>query len=211
MLLRSQSRQQLSRSTVEARLAALALGNPSIANAEGRADHRRRSVVGWVLRLTAWVGIAVGFGIALLLAALTVGPRFLPYQAYAVISESMEPAIPTGSVVVLRPVGPMELMVGDVITFRRPGHADAVVTHRILGMETTGDTSLLITRGDANEEADPWRVPALSEKNWKLILALPQVGAWLEHLQGANGRLLLIAIPAMLLGCLALRDHLWRA
>jgi signal peptidase len=210
MHLRTPSSEAQTRASIEARLAALAMGASAYPSTDTGVYRRSRFATSYVLRFTAWVGIAMAFGLALLLAGLTVGPRFLPYQAYAVISESMEPAIPAGSVVVLSPVGPNDLVVGDVITFRRPGNAEAVVTHRIVGIEATGDSSLLITRGDANDEPDPWRVPALAE-NWRLSFALPQVGTLLEDLQGLNGRLLLIAIPALLLGLLALRDHVWHA
>src|SRR3954452_8638658 len=50
------------------------------------------TIASWVLMLAAGV-------VALGLFAITVGPRFLPYQALIVRSGWMAPTIPTGSIV----------------------------------------------------------------------------------------------------------------
>ena len=47
---------------------------------------------------------------------LTV-PRLFGYHIYSVISGSMEPAIPTGSLVYIKEMEPEEMQTGDVIAF----------------------------------------------------------------------------------------------
>ena len=66
---------------------------PTSAAATSRPAVRRAgAVVSWLL-LAAVTIVVLG------LAAITIGPRFLPYQALVVRSGSMSPTIPTGSIV----------------------------------------------------------------------------------------------------------------
>ena len=88
--------------------------------------------------LSSWAGRIHGLllaGAALAILSLTAGPRVLPYQTYFVLSGSMEPTIPVGSVIVLLPASAEELGNGDVITFGRPDHSETFVTLRIVGLE----------------------------------------------------------------------------
>ena len=68
------------------------------------------------------------------------------FCAYVVLSGSMEPEIPTGSVVVVDG-RKKEWNPGDVITYRR---GNMVVTHRIVEKSEEG----YCTKGDANAEED---------------------------------------------------------
>lgn len=82
---------------------------------------------------------------------LTV-PRFFGYDIFDVVSGSMEPELPVGSVVYSRPVSAPDVEQGDVIVFRQ---GDATITHRVV--ENRKVEGLFITRGDANpvEDLDP--------------------------------------------------------
>lgn len=86
----------------------------------------------------------------LTVAALLLGPRLLGYQSMAVISGSMEPGIPVGSVVLVKKADPTTLKAGDVITY---SISDAtMVTHRVV--EVDQENQLLTTKGDANNAND---------------------------------------------------------
>lgn len=74
----------------------------------------------------------------------------LPYNMYIVHTGSMEPTIPSGSAVLVHE-GPAER--GDVILFE-VHHENTM--HRWVKTRSDG---LVITKGDANRTADPWRVP----------------------------------------------------
>lgn len=90
-----------------------------------------------------------------LLAILLVGVRLTGLQIFSVLSPSMEPEYPTGSLIYVKEVDPMTLEVGDVITFRLNDTTTA--THRIIERvhETDSPDSLCFrTKGDANEIAD---------------------------------------------------------
>jgi len=83
-------------------------------------------------------------------------PNFMGYSVFNVITGSMEPAIPSGSMIVTRRVDPGAVQVGDVITFysRDPELMGATNTHRVVDVERTGDGFIFHTRGDANAVDD---------------------------------------------------------
>lgn len=76
-------------------------------------------------------------------------PRFLGFQAYNIISGSMEPELPTGSLVYVKATAPEDISAGDVIAFTADG---SVVVHRTV--ENHVVEGEIITKGDANEEPD---------------------------------------------------------
>lgn len=102
----------------------------------------------------------VGILLLLLLAAaclpLTV-PRFFGYHIYSVVSGSMEPAIPTGSLVYIREAKPEEIAEGDVIAFYGAADAASIITHRVV--ENRVVMGEFITKGDANQTPDMNPVP----------------------------------------------------
>ncbi|MFR3452465.1 MAG: hypothetical protein ACLTSX_13820 [Collinsella sp.] len=57
-----------------------------------------------------------------------MAPRFMGLQSYAIVSGSMEPSFPVGSLVYAEPIEPETLAVGDVAVFWRN---DEVVIHRV--------------------------------------------------------------------------------
>ena len=81
-------------------------------------------------------------------------PRFMGYEIYEVVSGSMEPAIPMGSVLYVEQVDPADLVVDDVVAFHRD---DSVVAHRVVANRTS--LGELVTKGDANNAEDPDPVP----------------------------------------------------
>jgi signal peptidase I len=168
----------------------------------------RTSRLGWAGRIASWLVIALATIIALGLLAITVGPRFLPYQALIVRSGSMAPTIPTGSVVFYKHKDAAAVKVGDVIVFNRPGVANEKVTHRVYKIGNSATGRYAITKGDANGTPDDWQVP-LQGKGWVAAFHIPTVGYALVDLQSTIGRLLLLIIPALALGAITLYE-IWR-
>lgn len=124
----------------------------------------------WVDHLTTGL-VAAAFAIAFLVA---VGPRMLPYKLGTVVTGSMEPTIPTGSLLVLDVVDGSSLQTGDIITFQPPDDP-TTITHRIVDVEETADGRLFVTKGDANASPDAWRIPAV-QFGTKYRFHLPYVG-----------------------------------
>jgi len=95
--------------------------------------------------------------VLLLLAGLVaLGATFWHegYRIYVVHTGSMEPTYRPGDLVIDKAVhGTVQR--GEVITFRHSDLATDVVTHRVVGVSSTGQIS---TKGDANRSADAWRI-----------------------------------------------------
>ena len=156
-------------------------------------------------KILGWIVMVVAALVVLGLLAVTVGPRFLPYQALIVRSGSMSPTIPTGSIVFYKKVNAADVTVGDIIVFNKPGVANEKVTHRVYKIGNGPTGKYFITKGDANGEPDDWQVPAAGT-GWISVFHLPAVGYGLVYLQSTFARLLLLVIPAILLGGITLYE-----
>ncbi|HEY0070003.1 MAG TPA: signal peptidase I [Chloroflexia bacterium] len=159
-------------------------------------------------RLATRLFTATGVALAIGVLALTVGPRFLPYQTYTVLSGSMVPTLPVGSVIVAVPAQGNELNTGDIITVANPQHPGVLVTHRIVAIENTPQGRTFKTKGDANNAPDSWVVPGTGS-GWRYAFSIPYLGYALSALQSDLGRLFLLVIPTVLLGGLLLIE-IWR-
>ena len=178
---------------------------PQDNDANTSSDGPRLGVVG---RVVAWVVMIAAGLVVLGLVAITIGPRFLPYQALIVRSGSMSPTIPTGSIVFYTKIPSAKVKVGDVIAFSKPGDPTEKVTHRVyqIGHSATGE--YFTTKGDANGTPDDWRVPAVGT-GWIARFHVPAIGYALVDLQSTLARLLLLVIPAILLGAITLYE-IWQ-
>lgn len=93
-----------------------------------------------------------------LLAGILIIPKLMGYEEMAVLTGSMEPEYPVGSLIYVKETEPENLQVGDVITYKLSG--DTVVTHRIVEIDTEAQT--VTTKGDANESNDGQPIPYAS-------------------------------------------------
>jgi signal peptidase len=90
----------------------------------------------------------------LIALVLAIGAaRLAGYGAFVVTSGSMSPSIAVGSLTVVQAVRPETIGVGDVITYALP---DRIVTHRVQAVSAEDGRVAFVTRGDANDVADPW-------------------------------------------------------
>lgn len=140
---------------------------------------------------------------------LTV-PRFLGYQVYSVISGSMEPAIPTGSLVYIRETLPEELIEGEVIAFYGARDSASIITHRVV--ENRVLMGEFLTKGDANQTNDMTPVP-YDNVIGRVERSIPAAGKVAEMFTSREGKILaggLIA-AAILLQLLAALAERWTA
>ncbi len=139
------------------------------------------------------------FGVVILIVFLLVLSKFsLPgnFQFLIVRSGSMEPAIKTGSIVVVKPVS--EYVIDDVITFSS-GHRNAMpTTHRIEEVKEVGGKKVFVTKGDANDSIDMNEV-LFRNVIGKVLLDIPYVGYVIATAQKPIGFIFLIGIPALLI------------
>ena len=76
-------------------------------------------------------------------------PQLVGYGVYNVVSGSMEPEIPIGSVIYVKPAEPEGIREGDVIAFQS---GDSVIAHRVVRNQKVEGT--FKTKGDANAGED---------------------------------------------------------
>jgi signal peptidase len=152
------------------------------------------------LRL-AWVAIAIGLvGVALLPHVITAVHR----DMYIVRGASMQPSIPLGAVIIVEPVDPATVAVGDVITFRASN--DTVVTHRVVALPVA-DSTEFATKGDASTSDDPIPVPA-SALIGRVDMVLPGLGILLTLLASTVGTVAALSLVGGLLLAIKFMDEL---
>jgi signal peptidase I len=85
-------------------------------------------------------------------------PSILGHSMFRVMTGSMEPTIPTDSLIVVKKIEASELNVGDVISFysKDPSLDGAVNTHRIVAIEEEAGKYYFTTKGDANNVDDQY-------------------------------------------------------
>ncbi len=138
--------------------------------------------------------------IFLLMAVLLLISSFnlpgLPLDARSVLTGSMEPAIPQGSVVFIYPQAEYEE--GDIVTFKRiESQLEIPITHRIIRIEEESGRRMFVTKGDGNEYEDTNSVSE-EEIYGRVIFHLPLVGRLLDIARTPLGFAALIIIPALL-------------
>lgn len=137
-------------------------------------------------------------------------PGLVGMQRYVITSGSMTGTYDVGTVVFDRAVPAGDLRVGDVITYQPPhgSGVDHLVTHRLVAMRTKAGVTTYRTRGDANPSRDPWTFELGTETQPRVAWSLPYVGRLFIALSDPAQRRLLIGVPAVLIGLVALRDLL---
>lgn len=148
-----------------------------------------KSVVSWLL-LVAMVGA---------LALTIVIPRLTGSTPYTVLTSSMEPTYPPGTLIVVKPQDPESLRTGDAITFQWESGKPDVVTHRIIAAQKTSKGELrFTTQGDAN--ASPDVRPVVPEQvRGKVWYAVPYVGYVNNFITGKQRSILLMVVVGGLL------------
>ncbi len=123
---------------------------------------------------------------------LTV-PRLMGYQVYAIISGSMEPAIPTGSLVYAKQAEPETVQPDDVVVFNGGFGSQSVITHRVVTNDA--ERREFITKGDANEGEDVNPVP-YGQLLGRVEKSVPVLGYFLPAISNMGGKLSLLGVLA---------------
>ena len=108
------------------------------------------------------------------------------YEMYNVISGSMEPAIPTGSLVFVKGVEASSVEAEEVIAFYGGHDSNAIITHRVV--ENRVVMGEFITKGDANEDVDMNPV-TYQELIGRVELTIPMLGVLAQFLTSVTGKI----------------------
>lgn len=138
------------------------------------------------------------------MVAIFTIPQLFHITPFVVLSGSMEPNIPTGSVVFTNKNDKENLRIGDVVTFGLSTGDDSVfVTHRVYKLDE--EKNLVQTKGDANDHADNFI--SKDAVVGTVICYIPRIGFLLQGVQSNYGYLVLVVSLAILNIFAALLNH----
>lgn len=118
-------------------------------------------------------------------------------HGFVVLTASMTPAIAPGDVVIVDERDPATIAEGDVITFVR-GDNEVPVTHRVIGVTTSGGDIAFETQGDANGGPDASLVPGGNVLG-VVAVTIPYIGYVIQFGDSPAGFALLVVAPLGLL------------
>ncbi|HMM81781.1 MAG TPA: signal peptidase I [Terrimesophilobacter sp.] len=143
------------------------------------------------------VGVSAGLlALVLLIGAMAiVVPAITGSTPMTILSGSMTPTYPIGTLIIVKPVDPDTLAIGDTITYQIESGKPAVVTHRIIVTTARSDgTRTFTTQGDANNAPDAKQVFAAQIRG-KVWYSIPYLG-WVNTWVNGEGRNWLIPVIA---------------
>ncbi len=151
--------------------------------------------VSWWRMIAGGVSWALLILVSALAVVVVVVPAITGSHPYTVLTGSMEPRYPPGTLVVVRDVEPADVAIGDVITFQLRSGEPQVVTHRVIAVQigVDGERSF-VTQGDANNtpDVDPVREVQIVGRLW---YSVPYIG-WINNVVTGSVRAWAILIAA---------------
>lgn len=145
-------------------------------------------------------GLSLGLLLVVAFAAsiLIVVPKATGSTPLTVLTDSMTPTLPPGTLVVVRPIDPRDVRVGQVVTYQLVSGRPEVVTHRVVAVTSTSTGEVRFTfRGDANAlpDAAAVRPEQLRGAVW---YSVPVVGWANEAVNGVARKWVVPAVAALL-------------
>lgn len=155
----------------------------------GGASTRKAGLLIYVPALCSVIGTLMLLVVIAAAVPLTI-PNFLGYEVYNVVSGSMEPTIPIGSIIYVKEIEPTEINSGDIIAFRG---GDSIIMHRVVTNKVVEGT--FVTKGDANEGEDMNDVP-YDNLVGIVVRHIPVLGQLLTLFGSTFGRICMVCFAA---------------
>jgi signal peptidase len=143
------------------------------------------------------IALGLSTGLLLIVAALAVVlivvPKATGSTPLTVLTQSMEPTLPPGTLLVVRPTAVEDIQVGDVVTYQIVSGQPAVISHRVVSVSSssTGERTFVL-KGDNNAKADPAPVTAAQIRG-VVWYSVPDIGVVNQLVNGSRSWL----IPAV--------------
>lgn len=104
------------------------------------------------------LGLSIGLLALMLFIALVtiIIPKVSGATPMTVLTASMEPKLPPGTLIVVKPEPLKKIHIGDVMTYQIQSGNPAVISHRVIAINysSTGARTF-VTKGDNNSNPDP--------------------------------------------------------
>ncbi len=151
--------------------------------------------------LWGYIGLGLSWGllalVSLVAALVVVVPAVTGSTPYTIITSSMEPSYPPGTLVIVRPVEADDIRIGSVITYQLESGKPEVVTHRVIEIiqpSVAGDAPRFVTKGDANGAPDSEPVMEVQIRG-EVWYSVPWIG-WVNNVVNGDMRSVIIPIVA---------------
>ena len=149
----------------------------------------------------------IGIIIIVLTMLICLVPLLLPVfgvQTANIVSGSMTPAIPVGSLVAVTPGTYEELEQGEIIMYELNG---TTVTHRVVSNDVSARE--VVTKGDANDRAD--MLPVSYDQIEGIVrFHVPVLGSVLQFISKLYGKLVALGVLAIGVIMVYAGDHMRR-
>lgn len=127
-----------------------------------------------------YLGLGLSAGLLALVVLVGVLAIVVPAATgstpMTVLTGSMSPAYPPGTLIIVKPLDAHDIRIGDAITYQLESGKPVVVTHRVVAITTGSDGRILFTtQGDANNTADAARVIP-EQVRGKVWYSIPYLG-----------------------------------
>ncbi|MFT4029790.1 MAG: signal peptidase I [Protaetiibacter sp.] len=154
--------------------------------------------------LLSYLGLGLSWGllgvVALVAVLVVLVPAVSRSTPYTILTSSMEPGFPPGTLVIVKPIDVDDIAIGTVITYQLESGKPEVVTHRVVQIIQPnlpdGEKSF-VTKGDANSEPDAAPVEPVQIRG-AVWYSVPWIG-WVNNLVNGDLRSVVIPIAAGLL------------
>jgi len=153
------------------------------------------------------VTVAAACAIALVVAL--VAGRLTGHVLLIDRSDSMQPAIAAGDLLLTRTTPANRVRAGDVVTFADPARSGRTITHRVVSVRALRGRLAFETRGDANRSGERWTI-ARSGTVGRTLAVIHRAGYGMDWLSRPWTRFALLAGAGVALGGMLLR-RIWAA
>lgn len=122
----------------------------------------------------------------------------IPINMFVILTQSMQPTINPGDIVIDYTPKNRKYEVGDVITFLAVDgyHAGSTVTHRIIEIVEQDNETYYRTKGDSNNAAD-FSLIKVDNVVGKTVFRIPKAGYVRQFLVTKVGWILVVVMPCM--------------
>ena len=144
-----------------------------------------------------YLGLGLSAGVlafVVLIGVLVIAiPAFTGSTPMTVLTQSMIPTYPPGTLIIVKPIDVDQIRIGDAVTYQLESGKPEVVTHRVTSIQSSssGETNF-ITKGDNNALPDekPVRPVQIKGTVW---YSIPWIG-YVNNLIGGDARAILVPI-----------------
>ena len=144
------------------------------------------------------LNVAIVAALAVVMATGAAAVFWFHLAVHPVLTGSMRPTFGPGWVVITRPIPVSHVKVGEILLFKPPG-SNASFTHRVIRVEGTPNHPIIMTKGDANPVADPWKAQLKGSTAYQVVGEAPKLGWLLAGGAQLWIRALLVGIGGLLL------------